>query len=134
MIFILKEAQSALEKFPYPIKKPQIVVLKKKKFESYLRDSPLLINPDNTPSFTAHLPDGELICLCNEIIEKLTKGKNENYKKQFVHAVIIHELFHIRNMHLALTENDALKSEKEVHRQLEMEFPKLAKILNSVKK
>ncbi len=129
MLLFLKEAKKALLIFPYLIKKPAFVTLGKKKFTEYLEGSPLLLNLGNTPSFVAHLPDGELICLCPEIINNLTKNKSENYRKRFVQAITMHELFHIHNMHLALTENDALKSEKEVHRQLEKEFPGLAKIL-----
>lgn len=131
MNWILKETENALKKFPYSIRKPSFLILNKKKFKIYLKDSPLLINIEKTPSFVAHLPDRELVCICPDIIESMTKGRGDNYKKNFVRAITMHELFHIHNMHLALTENEALKSEKEVHYQLEKEFPRLAMILES---
>ena len=49
-------------------------------------------------------------------------------------AITMHELFHIRNMHFALTEKEALLSEEEVHEQLRHEFPGLAKVLEAFKK
>lgn len=134
MDWILKEAESAFEKFPYPIKKPTFLVLDRKKFESYLGDSSFTLDIDKTPSFVAHLPDDELVCFCSEIINSLTRGHAKKYKQDFVSAITVHELFHIRNMHLALTEQEALKSEKEVHNQLRKEFPDLAKILDSLRK
>lgn len=134
MNWLLKEAEYALEKFPYPIRKPSFLILNQKKFLVYLKDSPLSLNIEKTPSFVAHLPDRELVCLCSDTINLMTKGKSENYKLNFIRAIIMHELFHIRNMHLALTESEALRSEEEVHQQLKTEFPALAKILSCLEK
>ena len=134
MDWILKEAESCFNKFPYSIRKPNFLVLDKKQFELYLKDSPLKISISNTPSFVAHLPDTELVCLCFEIINSMTKGKSLTSKRKFVRAITMHELFHIRNMHLALTESEALRSEEEVHQQLKTEFPALAKVLSCLKR
>ncbi len=134
MNWMIKEAESALGMFPFAIRKPYFLVLDRKRFGYYLKDSPLLLSIEETPSFVAHLPDSELVCLCSEIINNLTKNKNKNYKIKFVRAIIMHELFHIRNMHMALTEDEALKSEKEVHSQLRREFPGLANVLSSINK
>ena len=134
MDWIINEAEESFKKFPYKIKKPSFMVLSRKKFEYYLKDSPLLLSIENTPSFVAHLPDRELVCLCAEIINNLTRSKSISYKKRFVKAITMHELFHIRNMHFALTEKEALLSEEEVHEQLRHEFPGLAKVLEAFKK
>ena len=115
MDWMIAEAEESFKKFPYRIKKPGFIVMNRKKFEYYLKDSPLLLSVENTPSFVAHLPDGDLVCLCPEIIDNITKSKNGYYKKRFVQAITMHELFHIRNMHFALTEKEALLSEEEVH-------------------
>lgn len=134
MDWILKEAESCFIKFPYSIRKPSFLVLDKGQFEYYLKGSPLSLSIANTPSFVAHLPDKELVCLCSEIINAMTKGKPLPYKKKFIRAITMHELFHIKNMHFALTENEALHSEEEVHYQLRREFPELAMILEHFRK
>lgn len=127
---LVNMAVSALKKFPYSIDKPVFEVMKKRRFIKYLKDVSLDIDPEKTPSFVAHLPDGELVVFCNEIISRMISGKSNAEKKDFVKAITIHELFHIWNHHRCITSEEAVLSEKEVHREIRKKYPRLAKVLD----
>jgi len=124
---ILEIAEFTLKRFTHPIEKPVFEVMKKTKFVKYLKDSTIEANLEKTPAFVAHLPDGELIVFCNEIIEQLTSNMKD--KRKFIEAVTMHELFHIWNKHRCVTSEEALMSEEEVHEEIKKEFPGLAKVL-----
>ena len=127
---LINMAVSALKKFPYSIEKPVFEVMGKRKFVKYLKDVSLEIDPEKTPSFVAHLPDGELVVFCEEIISKMLSGKSETERKRFIEAITIHELFHIWNRRRCITSEEAVLSEKEVHREIRKKYPKLAKVLD----
>ncbi len=123
-------AASALKRFPYCIEKPVFEVMGKRKFLRYLKDVSLDIDPEKTPSFVAHLPDGELVVFCDEIINKMITKKSKAEQKMFIEAITMHELFHIWNHHRCITSEDAILSEKEVHREIRKKYPRLAKVLD----
>lgn len=127
---LVNMAVSTLKRFPYSIEKPVFEVMGKRKFTKYLKDVSLDIDPEKTPSFVAHLPDGELVVFCKEIIDRMVSEKSEKEKKDFVKAITIHELFHIRNHHRCITSEEAVLSEKEVHREIRKKYPRLAKVLD----
>ena len=127
---LINIAVSALKRFPYCIEKPVFEVMGKRKFFRYLKDVSLEIDPEKTPSFVAHLPDGELVVFCAEIIDKMVSKKTKREQKSFIEAITIHELFHIWNHHRCITSEEAILSEKEVHKEIRKKYPKLSKVLD----
>ena len=127
---LINIADSTLRKFPYSIEKPVFEVMGKRKFIRYLKDVSLEIDPEKTPSFVAHLPDGELVVFCKVIIDRMISKKTQRGQRSFVEAITVHELFHIWNRHRCITSEEAILSEKEVHREIRKKYPRLAKVLD----
>lgn len=130
---ILDIAENAYHKFKNMhnyIIEPTFLILSERKFRKYLKYTPLKSDSRYTPCFVAHLPDGELICLCRKTINRLIKKYNITNSKVFIEAIIYHELFHILNHWNIFSFNDSIKSEKQVHDELINEYPQHANVLD----
>ena len=118
---VLKLAKEAVKEFPLPLEKPQFTFLTKRKFAFYLSESPLEMHLEYTPAFVAHLPEGELVCFCMDILKNFLQGDKEE-KKKVIKAITIHELFHIYNKKRAKDGKEALRSEAAVHQEIKKYF------------
>lgn len=125
-------AKETFGQFPYRIKRPAVLFLNKRQFSKYLSDMALEKHPDKTPCFVAHLPAGDCICFYLGVVNRFVKGKPASYARLFIHAVVLHELYHIYNRHCFETAKEALKSEEGVHREIEKDFPEIAQMLDEL--
>lgn len=132
---ILDIAENAYHKFKNMhsyIVEPVFLMISERKFRKYLKYTPLQSDYRYTPSFVAHLPDGELVCLCKKTINRLIKKYDIDNPRIFIEAIIYHEIFHIINHWNIFSYNDAIKSEKEVHKELVDNYPMHAKMLDMI--
>lgn len=72
----------------------------------------------------------EHIYLCKKIIEKLIKNKPKHLQKNFIEAMLYHEIFHIfeKSKLDRLSFFNCMKLEERVCRDFKKRFPKLYKL------
>ena len=81
--------------------------------------------------------DPKKIYLCNLIINKIAKKLKKLLQKEFIKAIILHELYHILNKSIGTRDLNIyglIKSEKKAHAEFKEDHPELAKVLREVKK
>jgi hypothetical protein len=92
----------------------------------------------NLPAVIYH-KNTDHIFICKEILEKLLKSQPKNNQKKFVEAIILHEIFHIKNRKKVpkFELDESINSEKNVFDKFKKSYPKLfklsSKIINSKK-
>lgn len=131
---ILLVAKDTLREFKHTVNKPRMFLLPRKRFSEYLNDMYLAPHPRYTPAFFAKLPHGNCIFYCPEIINALTKNFQREDRILFIEAITLHELYHIKNNFHIKTIQEALDSEKLVHKQLHEDYPEVSHILESLEK
>jgi hypothetical protein len=120
--------------FPKKVEKPFVEFLSKERFSHYLDLLEVKKHLDFTPCFVASMKGGDVVFICLEIINDLTKNLSSQKKILFVEAIILHELFHIWNNIQVKKKNDLYLSEALVHEELELMYPEHAKLLGKFTK
>ena len=127
-------AVKAMKKFPYKIKNPIILFIKKKEFSKYLNGMNLVKHLNKTPCFVAEMKGGDVIYYCEDIINGLVTGLRKETRIKFIEGITLHELFHVYNHMPVNSRSGALFSEELVHEELDEKFPEQAKVLKRFKK
>jgi len=124
-----------------------IKLLNYKKFKSLAKKSPLIFQvlkegftfrELNLPAVIYHKKTDHIF-ICKEILEKLLKKQPKNSQKKFIEAIVLHEIFHIKNRkNVSKFElNESINSEENVFNKFKKSYPKLfrlsSKIINSKK-
>ncbi|MBI4447769.1 hypothetical protein HY643_02220 [Candidatus Woesearchaeota archaeon] len=130
---ILKIADHTYKIFPYKIKKPAFKIFNKTLFIKYLgKDSLLPPHVDTTPAFRLHIGGEECVCFSKEVINRFVKGKPKSEEEDFVKAITLHELYHIKITKEVITKEEAMLAEDEANISLAKDFPELAQVLTDL--
>jgi len=120
---VLLIANEAIINFPYSIKEPVLLFLRKDRFSRYLDLMRLKKHLHETPCFVAEMKGGSVLYFCLEIMDELIQRYNIRDNKMFLRAVTLHELYHVYNKMKANNEENAVFSELLVYNELKKDFP-----------
>jgi len=125
-------AQDIILNFPKPVDKPVVLFLPKRRFSRYLDMMKMEKHVDKTPCFTAEMKGGNVIYFCQEVVNNFVKNFSREMKKKFIEALTLHELLHIWNRLHVHTADEAVFSEKLVHKEMKNFYPSHFRVLEVV--
>ena len=126
MYYIVRETSKV---FPHKIKEPDFKILPKSQFSEFVLESPIAEHMGDNKIFLAHIPESELICICLEKFNDITKGMESVVQNLFLQAVVLHEMYYLWSEAQKLAGKPKL-TEEDIHKKMKREFPLWENILH----